>query len=430
MKTIKLPYKADSKELIDKIQRQATSMFNLAYNRLHEGRSEKEIRFLSKSYNNIELLDSWLIQCSIRKAKALYEKDNEKNQKSIFGGKYNFRQRSYNLLTKEQYKEKRLHPICSQGEKLQKGNRKLKLCLENNQIIFKLNNKNHINLNLPKLHKKLRRELINIQTLCEQKQITLSCELTKDYIYLIYEQPKSNYKGSSRIVGSVDLNPNYIGFSICKFTNERQEILFKEVIDLSHFTQNLNLPNTHTKSKHQVNKQHFEIIKISKYIINKCRYYGVGKFIIEDLSFKNKDRGIKKLNRLCNNKWNRNLITQYLEKYCNLYGITFIKVNPAYSSFIGNLLYNEPDMVASSLELARRGYYKFVKNRFYPDLIDVESLRNRWKEASNWSYSNWKDLFRQIKTAKVKYRNSLEKYDFKVFRLNSDKSCIKLYSFI
>jgi len=47
-----------------------------------------------------------------------------------------------------------------------------------------------------------------------------------------------------------------------------------------------------------------------------------------------------------------------------------IEVNAAYTSQIGNILHgNEqcPDMVAASIEIARRGYKKFEKGWFYPD---------------------------------------------------------------
>lgn len=95
MKTIKLPYNTTTENLllIQKVQKQSTSMIKLAYNRFKDGLTEKEIRLLSKSYNNIELLDSWLIQCAIRKAKAIYTKDSTRNQTTIFGGKKLFKAR-------------------------------------------------------------------------------------------------------------------------------------------------------------------------------------------------------------------------------------------------------------------------------------------------------------------------------------------------
>ena len=47
-----------------------------------------------------------------------------------------------------------------------------------------------------------------------------------------------------------------------------------------------------------------------------------------------------------------------------IYVYELVEVNPVYSSFIGNLLYgseNTPDMIASSIEIARRGFKKYSK---------------------------------------------------------------------
>ena len=46
-----------------------------------------------------------------------------------------------------------------------------------------------------------------------------------------------------------------------------------------------------------------------------------------------------------------------------IYVYELVEVNPVYSSFIGNLLYgseNTPDMIASSIEISRRGFKKNI----------------------------------------------------------------------
>ena len=123
MKTIKLPYYVsdEEREIISKLISQSSNMIRLSFNRFNDGISEKDIRNLSKSYNNIPE-DSWLIQSAIKKAKALCEsyKSQKDNNSLIFGGKKNFILRYKNKITKQQLKEYRTLPICSQGEKLQK----------------------------------------------------------------------------------------------------------------------------------------------------------------------------------------------------------------------------------------------------------------------------------------------------------------------
>lgn len=434
MKTIKLPYyiSDEEREIISKLISQSSNMIRLSFNRFIDGLSEKDIRNLRKSYNNIPE-DSWLIQSAIRKAKSLYESHkSQKDSKSlIFGSKKNFILRCKNKITKQQIKEYRKLTICSQGEKLQKGNRKFSLDIENNQIIFKVNKKLHINLKLPLLRKNYLRELILIDELTKNKQLTLSIELDSKYVYLIFDDILVNeiqYEGNKDIVASIDMNPNYIGFSICKYNNNNQNIIHTETIDISYYTKNLHKSSDDSKTKHQVNKQEYEITKVAKYLIDKAKQFNCGKFIIEDLNIKNKDSGLGKgFNRLCKNKWNRNLLVRCLNKHSIINNIEFIKVNPVYTSFIGNINYDFPDMVAASLEINRRGYFKYIKNQFYPKLINKEDLSNQWKEAINWSYSNWKELFDIIKTSKLKYRRSLDSFEFKVFRLDSNKSFIKIY---
>ena len=91
-------------------------------------------------------------------------------------------------------------------------------------------------------------------------------------------------------------------------------------------------------------------------MIDKSKQFNCGKFIIEDLNIKNKDSGLGKgFNRLCKNKWNRNLLARCLNKHSIINNIELIKVNPVYTSFIGNINYDFPDMVAASLEINRRG---------------------------------------------------------------------------
>ena len=429
MKTISLPYTCseDDRNFIKDEIRKSSNMVRYAFNRYKDNKSEKDIRLLSKSLSNI-LSDSWLIQCAIKKASYLYSANKEK---VIFGGKFNFFQRLKNKLNKDEFKSGRLFGIYSQGTMARKGNRKFKLDIANNQIIFKFSKSKHIYLKLPILHKNYLYELINLEEQCNQKLSNFSVELKLDKICITFDDSKiycSNYVGNSNIVAGIDMNPNYIGFSISKWNNGTRKVLLEEQYDLSYFTKNLHKASDDVKSKHQNNKQIFELKEIVKDIIKKCKFFHVGKFGIEDLSFKSETSGKgKSFNRLTKNKWKREVLVSALRKYCLLNKIDFIEVNPVYSSFIGNLCNDAPDPIAASLEIARRAMFKYIKGQFYPELIKAESLFNQWKESASWVYSSWKELFDIAKTSKVKYRRSLESFDFKVFRLKSSKSFVNLY---
>lgn len=429
MKTINLPYtcsKDDRNFIRDEI-RKSSNMVRYAFNRYKDSKSEKDIRLLSKSLSNVPS-DSWFIQCAIKKASYLFLANKEK---IIFGGKFSFYQRLKHKLDKDIFKENRLLAIYSQGERLANGNRKYKLDIANNQIIFKFSKSKHINLKLPTLHKNYLYELINLEEQCNQKLSNFSVELKLDKICITFNDSKiycSNYVGNSNIVGAIDMNPNYIGFSISKWCNGKRKIFLEEQYDLSYFTRKLHKASDDVKSKHQNNKQIYELKEIAKDIINKCKFFHVGKFGIEDLNFNQNNPGKgKSFNRLTKNKWKREVLVSALKKQCLLNKIDFIEVNPIYSSFIGNLCNEAPDPIAASLEIARRANSKYIKGQFYPELIKAESLFNLWKESASWVYKSWKELFDIIKTSKVKYRRSLDLFKSEVFRLKSSKSFVNLY---
>lgn len=429
MKTISLPYYCSCEDmdfLKDEI-RKSTNMVRYAYNRFLEGKSEKDIRSLAHTLNNIPT-DSWFVQCSIKKADYINKTSKDK---VIFGGKFNFFQRLQKKISQEEYQQKRLLAIYSQGEKLNKGNRKFTLDIVNNQIVFKFSVKKKIGLKLPNLHKNYVSELISLQALAENKQIAFSVELEVNKINISFEDAllySNTCKWKENIVAGIDMNPNCIGFSISKFTGNKRKVLLQEQYDLSYFTKNLHKASNDKVSKHQNNKQIHELKEIAKQIIEKCKHFKVGKFGIEDLSFKSVDSGKgTRFNRLSKNKWKREALISSLKKQCLLNGIEFIEVNPVYSSVIGNLMNDTSDPIASSLEVARRAMFKYIKGKFYPELIKKENLLNRWKESTSWVYTSWKELFDIIKIAEVKYRRSFDSFEYKVFRLMTPKSKVNLY---
>ena len=158
--------------------------------------------------------------------------------------------------------------------------------------------------------------------------------------------------------------------SIVEFDkNNEFKILHKRVYDLSKLTKKSGKASVDKKSKHLVNKRKFETINLAYEIDKLIKTWNVGKVVVEDLEFNNNLIG-KARNRLCKNSWNRCLLENKLKMLSKLHGYDLVEVNAAYTSIIGNIVHgNEqcPDMVAASIEIARRGYKKFEKRWFYPD---------------------------------------------------------------
>ncbi|MFA5067159.1 MAG: hypothetical protein WC466_03870 [Candidatus Izemoplasmatales bacterium] len=430
MKTIKLPYKT-TEDLIS-VLKQYSNVVRYSYNRFLENKSEKDIRELSKSMNSIDLLNSWLIQCGIKDGKAIQTRF--KNEKVIFGGKYNLINKLKNKITKDDYSLKRLSPINIQGEELKQGNRSFKLdIIENNQIIFKLSKNKHIELKLPNLRNNIKKELFKLQQLNEVKQnqkgYTYSIRFDLNNIYISFEELKEEpiKLNENRYLG-IDLNPDSIGVSVL----ENEKVIYTQEFSLKPmFNKILNekLSSNSNRMKYFQNKLKFETYEISKSISLIAKQFNCKSVFIEDLHFKGSS-DIKISNRKNKNLWKRELFINNLAKRLNILNIKLYSVNPVYSSFIGNLMYGYTDAINASIEIARRGFeYRIKKNKtgFYPTF----DVKQQWKQMAT-SFSDWKKFFIEVKNLKLKYRVSLNEvnYKFNVFQQNStSKSMVLNYAF-
>ena len=351
-----------------------------------------------------------LANSALRNANALYALNKDK--KVYFGKFLRFKKC---LISKDEFKESRNNGILSEGEMNQKGNRLFKIEVENNKFIYKRACKEHYDLEIvEKLGDKRKQILSRLQLLMSEKKIPITIRLKKDVIYLTYDEKiVENYKQfhnlfSNRVLG-IDLNPNYFGISIIEFNHKDNfKVIHKEVIDVSALQ---------TKSKDKIK---FELYEINHRILNLCKQWHIGKLACEDLKFNNKKKfWNKNLNKLCRNQFRFNIVKFHLETLCNTFGVEFIEVNAAYSSIIGNFVHGSatcPDMVAASIEIARRAYRKFEKGWIYPRVISTrrykEVLGNQWKEELELAYMSWKGLAGKIKESKLKYR----------FRLNASNA--------
>ena len=205
-----------------------------------------------------------------------------------------------------------------------------------------------------------------------EKKIPVTIRLKKDYIYLTYDEKivekEKQFKNlfSNRVFG-IDLNPNYFGISIIEFDHKDNfKIIYKECIDVSELQK---------KSKDKIK---FELYEINHRILRLCKTWHCGKLACEDLKFDNKKKFWNKdLNRLCRNQFRFNIIKSHLQTLCSTYGVEFIEVNAAYSSIIGNFIHGSkscPDMIAASIEIARRAYKKFERGWIYPKIVKDQRI--------------------------------------------------------
>ena len=403
MITIKLPYKSDY-NFID-LMRQYTILVKSCYKKIICGLNDKDVRLYIKTLHNIFNLDSRFVENALIDAKALH-----KENKIIFN-RNNFIKRSKNQISKEEFRLNKYLPLVNYGELNQKGNRKFKIDMDNNKIIFKLNRNEHIDIILPKLKINYEKKLIELQSLMEKNLHKVSFKIDTKFIYISYDEIKKDLFSlkNNRILG-LDLNPNNIGISILEFNNNNEfKILYKSNISL------------YKNNKLDKEKKDYNIIMISKQISKLLLAWNVKNIAIEDLTMKSKQHNKgKKFNKLVNNDWNRNLFINNLKKRCNCMNINIMNVHPAYTSIIGNLIYEYFDPINASIEVARRGYLfnkMFIKSSFYPE-FKMKNQWNQWKKEIGLYFEGWKDFYKHIKTLELKYRVPIEGLVYK-------KECIK-----
>ena len=446
MQVLKIKYQTDNESLdiIQDYMKQYSSVQHFVYNRIQEGKSQKDIKQQIKQLNNVNLLDSWFVQCSFY--------DIPKVDKVIFGGKKNYFQRLKNNISKEQFKQKRLSPIYSLGEvvnKSVKGNRKFHIEQDLENIQFKPNRKLCINLQLIGLNKR-KQILSKLYQKQERKEIKIAYKLDLEYIYIIFEETDIyNYdtKFIKNRVLALDLNPNYIGWSIVDWKSESEfDVIktgvysIKKLNDKDFSLKNKGYSTESNERKYISDKRNFETLQIVKNIVNKSIYYKCQIISIEDLSIKSSDKELgTKFNKLVNNSWYRNTFVNNLTKRCNIHNIKLLKVRPEYSSFIGNFLYrslNLPDMVLASIEIGRRGYEFYnqyisktkdiKKNIVRPNLTMFNKLYLKSLEEFKLQpiYKDLIELYYFFKKSKLKYRLSIDDFNLQFSRFTSSKSYI------
>ena len=449
MITLKIKYSTteDGLNLIKEYRKQYSSVLHFAYNRRYDGVSEKNIEHQISSLNNIPLIKSYISRCAVKHATQLIKTDDRKR---IFGGKKNFIDRCKGKITKDEFLNKRLSNLYIIGESNQHGNRMVVINDDLLSFTFKPTIKDKITLTIDGRYKRYKTVLNKLYHLQQDKQIPITYELDNEYIYLTYDEglveQHIDYKPIKNRIFAIDLNPNYIGWSVVDWkSSSKFEVVKSGVISIKDINDiDFNLKNKSSDSKERKyinNKRIFETYEISKLLVKTAIYYRCEVFGLEELNIKNKDTTLgKNFNKLVNNVWNRTKLVNNIKKRCNVYSIRVMLAKPNYSSFIGNFLFRDldlPDMTLASIEIGRRCYefkaqyidkkYK-KKNIILPDVNDFNDRYIKSLEEFNIPVEI-KDLVKIyyfLKNAKSRYRVSLDELSYLEFsRCFSYKSKVK-----
>jgi IS605 OrfB family transposase len=314
------------------------------------------------------------------------------------------------------------------------------LKLSTGDILFKLESTD-VKIPIKISNKKHSKELINLQDLCLTKGISLTVKLTHDKIYLTFDETilnetnfdykmfqkdkpsglnkeqtkeywKSKYKeheeklksGKLERYLSIDVNPNEIGFSI---SDDKLNILDKGGYRIT--------------GKVNENKRKHEYSQIIKDLFKKVKHFKIRYFVIEDLELNKDNYGNKVSNRKNKLEFKKNYIFSLIERRCNETGTILRKVNPCYSSFIGNLMYKEYDPIASSIEILRRGIGQYNKGfKLIPELDKDKIITDLIDDSLDLNqFNGFTDLFKSIRNKS--YRRKEISFSSQKFT-KSDKS--------
>ena len=398
----------------------------------HEDYSTKSIMNYLKTKNNI-FLDTRFMNSAIYDCKS--EIARNKDKRIIFGGKKLFLERQNNKISKEDYQIEKLRPLQIVGVAADKGNSKFQI-LSKEEILFKPSRNEHFVLKLENLGKNYEKKLEQLKIAQDNCEIPITYKLSKDFVYITFDNSaieKYKFKKTNKLkdrVFAIDLNPNYIGWSVVDWQDEKTHrtvksgtLSLKSLNDYDNSLKNLGLSSDSKERKYITNKRNYETTQIAYELCKLANHYRCEVFGMEDLSIKSSDLGKgKKTNKLCNNQWNRNKLISIIEKLNELYDIRTQKVMANYSSFEGNLVYREeklPDMCLSSIEIGRRAYefyHQYVledkqksKNIIFDKLDNVLNRVTQSLEELNYTgtWSSLKDLYYSLKKVRCNYRFSI-----------------------
>ena len=348
---------------------------------------------------------------------------------------------------RDEFRENRIIPFVVTGEASQKGNRffDISRLTVDGTVVYKPNKDTHISLSV-KVPRKFRKELSKLSGLVAAKAIPLTVRLSNEYLYLTFDEEQlhgyglnenerrrevkavkaehhnkedeealikdiyRSYRDEQRErklegkidgrVMAVDLNPEHIGYSVLEKDGESgYSVIDCGLVWFKQFMQKTGKSSDSEESKHRNNKHRYEVPMVVKHLFTLLAHYRCSGFVVEDLSFKTDDASVREANRKQRNLWYRTLLMRCVTRRCSETGVELIKVNACYSSFIGNIQHPYADATNASVEIGRRGLYKYTKGGFYPHITeaDMRTLEARFGDVVVCStVRNWVEAYKSL----------------------------------
>jgi hypothetical protein len=359
---------------------------------------QKALRDLVKARFAGGVVDAWLLHCATLEGMDL--RKARPDGKMVFGSRATFLRRSKGLIGPNEWREARLRPLCSRGDKLYAGNRLFRLSSDARVCTLRVYDKT-VTLHLADMTGNAGEILRQAAALATEKRINVTFRIDSERLHVTVDpmdlprhperrRPVKIVPG--RAVG-VDLNPGWIGLAAVENLHDPARLDETRLMDHAL----VRLGFARDVSKETVRET---LAAVCDRAVALARRIGAGVIAVEaglgKLRSSGKNRG---LNHLLN-FWARMVFVAMLRRKAGLAGVRVLEVWGGYSTTIGNIAFEAPDAAASAAEIARRGVDQGSKDVL--PILDGAWLAGRRKDLPLRVESRtWADVHRTVKAAKT-----------------------------
>lgn len=416
MQTISAPYRCSDTEhaSIANLRRIYSAAVRTSYANARDERGgflkQKDLRDLVKARFAGGVADAWILHCAT--LEGMEARRRVPDGSLVFGGRKNLLRRNNGMIESGEWREKRMLPLASRGDKNYRGNRHFRLAPDARSCTFRMYGR-RVDMQLPRMSGNAGEIMRQAAALAASKLINVMFRIDATHLHMTIdpmdlpdhpERRRPVAAISGRAIG-IDLNPQSIG--VAAVGNRTNPAAIEGTSLLDYVLADTSLPIG--ASNETVREM---LAATCDRIIGMARKHRAGLIVLEKGLGKLRSSGKNRsLNRV-NNYWTRTVLLYMLTRKARLCGLKVMEVWAGYSTTIGNLAFEAPDACASAAEIGRRGLALSSGVKDVLPAMASEVVHRRWKDdelpravhdALRRS-TTWGELHRSIKTAKLGVR--------------------------
>lgn len=372
---------------------------------------QKDLRGLVKTrFSHLKIADAWLLHCATLEGMDLSK--SRPNGRLVFGGRLQLERRRKGLISQDVWREARLRPLCSRGDKTQAGNRHFRLSPDASICTLSVYGR-PVELQLAAMRGKAGEILRQAAALAAAKAINLTFRLDATRLHVMLDPAElpahpERLAPFAAVAGralGIDLNPDWIGLSVIEVPESLDPTNLRNARLLDHRLVRLAVPPD--AGAEQVREI---LAAVAGQALALARAWGCDEAMLEKGLGKLRSSGRnRRLNRLLNH-WARRVFGAMFARRAGLAGIAVREVWGGYSTTIGNMAFPAPDACASAAEIARRGIAAARKFKDVLPSCTREVVSGLWKDRG-WPTAalprreaGWAEVHRGIKAAALGVR--------------------------